>query len=171
MADGLLLRGEFRPGGVEREWCDPDVLRLIRRRSLARLRREIEPVEPTALARFLPAWHGVGSGVVGIDRLAEVIGQLEGLALPASVLERDVLPARVEGYTPQMLDELGASGEVVWVGAGSLGKDDGRIALYRPDRLGLLLPTRATEETEDEAIGTWLHQALRQHLYGGPQLR
>ncbi len=164
MADGVLLRGEFRPGGVEREWCDPEVLRLVRRRSLARLRREIEPVEPTALARFLPAWQGVGAGAAGIDRLAEAIGQLEGVALPASVLERDVLPARVQGYSPQMLDELGAAGEVVWVGAGSLGKDDGRIALYRPDRLALLLPTRVGEDQPGEDAGTWLHEALRQHL-------
>jgi ATP-dependent Lhr-like helicase len=166
MADGTLLRGEFRPGGVEREWCDPDVLRLVRRRSLARLRREIEPVEPAALARFLPAWHGVGSGVVGLDRLAEVVGQLEGLALPASVLERDVLPVRVAGYTPQMLDELGAAGEVLWVGAGSLGRDDGRVALYRPDRLGLLLPTRALDEPDADATVTWLQAALRDHLAG-----
>jgi ATP-dependent Lhr-like helicase len=164
MANGVLLRGEFRPGGVEREWCDPDVLRLVRRRSLARLRREIEPVEPTALARFLPAWHGVDGGSAGIDRLAEVIGQLEGLALPASVLERDVLPARVRGYTPAMLDELGAAGEVVWVGAGSLGKDDGRIALYRPDRLALLLPTRTAADDASEATSTWLHDTLRSHL-------
>ena len=164
MAEGVLLRGEFRPGGVEREWCDPEVLRLIRRRSLARLRREIEPVEPTALARFLPEWHGVGRGIPGSERLAEVIGQLEGLALPASVLERDVLPARVEGYTPQMLDELGAAGEVVWVGSGSLGRDDGRVALYRPDRLALLLPTRAVDAAGAGATDTWLHQALRDRL-------
>ena len=135
-----ILRGEFRPGGVEREWCDPEVLRLLRRRSLARLRREIEPVEPAALARFLPAWHGVGSAAGGVDRLAEVIAQLEGLPLPASVLERDILPARVRGYSPRLLDELGAAGEVAWIGHGSLGRDDGRIALYRPDRLPLLLP-------------------------------
>ncbi|MEJ7752879.1 MAG: hypothetical protein WKF46_08030, partial [Candidatus Limnocylindrales bacterium] len=139
MAAGTLLRGEFRPNGVEREWCDPEVLRLLRRRSLARLRREIEPVEPQALARFLPAWHGVDSGSGGLDRLAEVIAQLEGLPLPASVLERDILPARVRGYAPRLLDELGAAGEVAWVGVGSLGRDDGRIALYRPDRLALLL--------------------------------
>ncbi len=164
MADGVLLRGEFRPGGVEREWCDPDVLRLLRRRSLARLRREIEPVEPTALARYLPAWHGVDAGTGGLDRLAEVIAQLEGLALPASVLERDVLPARVAGYTPQMLDELGAAGEVVWVGAGSLGRDDGRVALYRPDRVGLLLPTRAVDEAASGGLDTWLHDALRAQL-------
>ncbi len=164
MAEGVLLRGEFRPGGVEREWCDPEVLRLLRRRSLARLRREIEPVEPTTLARFLPAWQGVDGGVAGPDRLVEVIAQLEGLALPASVFERDVLPARVRDYQPQLLDELGAAGEVVWVGAGSLGKDDGRIALYRPDRLSLLSSTRSGETTDAEAMTTWLHEALRGQL-------
>jgi ATP-dependent Lhr-like helicase len=163
MAEGVLLRGEFRPGGVEREWCEPDVLRLLRRRSLARLRREIEPVEPTALGRFLPAWHGIGAGLAGLDRLAEVIGQLEGVALPASVLERDVLPARVGGYSPQMLDELGAAGEVIWIGAGSLGRDDGRIALYRPDRVGLLLPNRQDGD-EGETERSWLHEALHGQL-------
>ncbi len=167
MADGSLLRGEFRPGGVEREWCDPEVLRLLRRRSLARLRREIEPVEPVALARFLPAWQGIGGQAGGLDRLAEVIDQLEGLALPASVLERDVLPGRIQGYTPRMLDELGAAGEVIWVGAGSLGRDDGRIALYRPDRLGFLLPPRATDEPSDAATASWLHTALRERLRSG----
>ena len=175
MAGGRLLRGEFRPGGVEREWCDPEVLRLLRRRSLARLRREIEPVAPLALARFLPAWQGVGSGSSGLDRLAEVIALLEGLPLPSSILERDILPARVRDYSPQMLDQLGAAGEVVWVGAGSLGRDDGRIALYRPDRLALLLPGRpaapratpgetAPGETAPGAPTSWLHGALRRHL-------
>jgi ATP-dependent Lhr-like helicase len=167
MAEGVILRGEFRPGGVEREWCDPEVLRLIRRRSLARLRREIEPVEPTTLARFAPAWHGVGSSATGVDRLAEVIAQLEGLALPASTLERDILPARMRDYAPQMLDELGASGEVVWVGMGSLGRDDGKIALYRPDKLALLLPARVAAEDEaeqGEGPVAWLHVALREHL-------
>ena len=86
------------------------------------------------------------------------------MALPASVLERDVLPARVRGYRPAMLDELGAAGEVVWVGAGSLGKDDGRVALYRPDRLALLLPTRANEEDGGGATGSWLHEVLRTQM-------
>jgi ATP-dependent Lhr-like helicase len=165
MAAGALLRGEFRPGGVEREWCDPEVLRMLRRRSLARLRREIEPVEPAALARFLPAWQGVGSGESGLARLADVIAQLEGLALPASVLERDVLPSRVRSYSPQMLDELGAAGEVVWVGAGSLGRDDGRVALYRPDRMALLRPELASGSAAGpSALTSWLHEALREHL-------
>ena len=143
LESGTILRGEFRPGGSEREWCDPDVLRQLRRRSLARLRREVEPVEPAAYARFLAAWQGVsvaGShepparGAIALERLAEVVGQLAGLALPASVLERDILPARVPGYLPRLLDELGALGEVGWIGRGSLGRDDGRIALVRPGR-------------------------------------
>jgi ATP-dependent Lhr-like helicase len=139
-----ILRGEFRPGGAEREWIDPDVLRILRRRSLARLRREVEPVDPSALGRFLPAWHGVAAAtnvqpadlrpVAALERLAQVVDQLAGLPIPASVLERDVLPARVPGYQPRLLDELGSMGEVAWVGRGSLGRDDGRIALYRPGR-------------------------------------
>ena len=137
------MRGEFRPGGAEREWCDPEVLRLLRRRSLARLRREVEPVDPAALGRFLPDWQGVAPagpsrpplrGTAGLERLAEVVDQLAGLPIPASVLERDVLPARIPGYQPRLLDELGALGEVAWVGRGSLGRDDGRIALVRPGR-------------------------------------
>ena len=162
-AEGLLLRGEFRPDGVEREWCEPDVLRMLRRRSLARLRHEIEPVEPAAYARFLPAWQGVGGGATGLERTAEVVAQLEGLALPASVLERDVLPARVRDYVPRLLDELGAAGEVIWVGAGSLGRDDGRVVLYRPDRLALLgadAPANALAPAHE----TWLHRALRDRL-------
>ncbi len=149
LADGTLLRGEFRPGGVEREWCHPDVLALLRRRSLAKLRREIEPVEPAAMARFLPKWHGVGAARGGIDRLAEVIAQLEGVPLPASVLERDVLPARVRSYSPRLLDELGAAGEVIWIGAGALGRDDGRIVLYRPDQLPMLLPPPSAGDAPD----------------------
>ena len=106
LAAGTILRGEFRPGGAEREWCDPDVLRLLRRRSLARLRREVEPVDPAALARFLPDWHGVAAvgsseppfrGSAALERLATVVDQLAGLAIPASVLERDILPARIPG--------------------------------------------------------------------------
>ena len=162
LAAGTLLRGEFRPDGVEREWCHPDVLRLLRRRSLARLRREIEPVDGPALARFLPRWQGVGERRGGIDRLAEVIAQLEGTPLPASALERDILPARVAGYGPRLLDELGAAGEVVWLGLGSLGQDDGRVALYRPDRLPLLLSS-ANAPAADAPAG-WLHDVIRAHL-------
>ncbi len=161
MAAGLLLRGEFRPGGVEREWCDPEVLRLLRRRSLARLRREVEPVDGPTYARFLLGWQGVGAGRGGLERLADVIAQLEGLPLPASVLEREILPARVAGYLPRLLDELGAAGEVCWVGQGTLGRDDGRVALYRPDRLAVLLPEVPPAPPSDDA---WLADALRTAL-------
>jgi ATP-dependent Lhr-like helicase len=156
---GSILSGEFRPGGAEREWCDPDVLRSLRRRSLARLRREVEPVPAVALARFLPAWHGVGSESGTLDRLLEVVAQLEGVFLPWSVYERDVLAARVRGYQPRLLDELCASGELVWLGRGTLGADDGRVALFRRDRLGLLAPV-APEDPPGEPI----HQRIREHL-------
>src|ERR1019366_4665190 len=135
---GGLERGECRPDGVEREWCDVEVLRVLRQRSLAVLRHQVEPTSAEALARFLPAWQGVMApapavGSIGqaggLDRLYEVIGQLQGVPLAASVLERDVFPARVQGYEPRLFDELLAAGEVLWVGAGSLGRDDGRVVL------------------------------------------
>jgi ATP-dependent Lhr-like helicase len=159
-AAGSLLEGAFRPGGASHEFTDPDVLRQLRRRSLARLRREVEPVEPETLARFLPAWQGVGSSAGGLGRLVEVVAQLEGVPMPASVLERDVLSARVAGYTPRLLDELGAAGEVVWIGRGSLGRDDGRVALYRRDRVELLATAGASDDRPSQPI----HEAIREHL-------
>ncbi|HZQ56438.1 MAG TPA: DEAD/DEAH box helicase [Acidimicrobiales bacterium] len=157
-SDGTVVRGEFRPDGSEREWCDGEVLRQLRQRSLAALRREVEPTEQVALARFLPAWQGVASDAGGTDRLYEVIEQLQGLALPASVLERDVLPARVRGYSPRLLDELCAAGEVVWIGAGPLGRDDGRVVLLLPDDAGLLLPGPGERPDGEE------HERLRELL-------
>ncbi len=159
-ASGPLLEGAFRPGGAAHEFTDPDVLRQLRRRSLARLRREVEPVDPEVLARFLPAWHGVGASAGGTGRLVEVVAQLEGVALPASVLERDVLRARVAGYTPRLLDELGSAGEVVWIGRGSLGRDDGRVALYRREHVDLLAATGTSDDAPSEPI----HDAIREHL-------
>ncbi len=158
-AAGSLLEGEFRPGGVEREFTDADVLRALRRRSLARLRREVEPMPAEALARFLPAWQGIGSPAGGPDRLLEAIVQLEGVPIPMTILERDVLRARVRDYSPRLLDELGAAGEVVWIGRGSLGRDDGRVALYRRDRVDLL----ATVGDADRPEGP-LHDRLREHF-------
>ena len=118
-----------RPGGSEREWCDPEVLRRLRRASLAVLRKEIEAADQRALATFLPSWQGVdrhpASGA-GIDRLREVLVPLQGLALPADVWERDVLPRRTGAYSASWLDQLCAGGEVVWVGAGSLGRNSGQ---------------------------------------------
>ena len=160
VAGERLLAGAFRPGGEPSEFTDPDVLRQLRRRSLARLRREVEPVDPEVLARFLPAWQGVRATAGGIGRLVEVVAQLEGVPTPASVLERDVLPARVAGYTPRLLDELGAAGEVVWIGRGALGRDDGRVALYRRDRVDVL----AAVGMPDDRPTSQVHDAIRHHL-------
>ncbi len=136
---GRLIRGAFGPDGVE--WCEAEVLRRLKRRTLARLRGEIEPVDAAALGRFLPVWHGVGGGSRGgMARLLDALGQLEGCPLPVSDLEDRILPSRVPGYTPALLDELGASGELVWVGRGSLGPKDGRVMLLRRDAVGLLAP-------------------------------
>jgi ATP-dependent Lhr-like helicase len=153
-----VIAGEFRPAIRGREHCHPEVLRMLRRRSLAALRREVESVPPEALARFLPAWHGVGVRAGGVDRLLEVVFQLQGAALPASVIERDIIASRVAGYNPRLLDELVSMGEVVWVGRGSLGSTDGRVALYLRGDAPRLLPEPADAPDGD------LHTRLRDHL-------
>ncbi len=139
-ARGRLVEGAFRPGGTGREWCDVEVLAIIRRRSLARARHAVEPVEPQVLGRFLTHWHGIARPRTGLDALLDVVERLQGCALPASVLETEVLPARVKRYAVGDLDTLVAAGEVVWVGIEPLGDRDGRIALYLTDRLTSLLP-------------------------------
>ena len=156
---GEVIAGEFRQSVHGREHCHPEVLRIIRRRSLAALRREVESVPPLALARFLPEWHGIGSRGSGMDRVLEVVFQLQGLALPASVIERDVIAGRISGYNPRVLDELVSMGEIVWVGRGSLGAADGRVALYLRGDAPRLVPEPAT----DRATGD-LHERLRGHL-------
>ena len=140
-ARARLVEGHFRPGGAA-EWCDAEVMRILRRRTLARLRSEVAPVEATTLARFLPSWHGVGSPRRGTARLREVIEQLEGAYLPFSDLEGAILPARVQDFASSMLDELGALGELVWIGGGALGGEDGRVALFRRDHVRLLFEAR-----------------------------
>jgi ATP-dependent Lhr-like helicase len=138
-----VVHGEFRPGGSGREWLDAEVLRRLRRRSLAALRKEVEPVPQQALARFLAAWQGVGPAgprSADPDALFRVVEQLQGAAVPASAVERQVLAARLPGYHPGLLDQLCASGEVVWAGAGALGSDDGWVSLYLAEGLSLLLP-------------------------------
>ena len=157
---GRVVRGEFRPEGTTREWCDVEVLRVLRQRSLAALRREVEPTDAETLARFLPAWHGVGSDATGIERCFEVVTQLQGVPVPASVLERDVLSVRIAEYSPRLLDELVAAGEVMWVGAGPLGREDGKVVLLRRDRASLLAGRIASGErpVSDE------HDRLRQVL-------
>jgi len=157
-ARGEVVAGEFRKATQGREYCHPEVLRVLRRRSLAALRREVESVAPDALARFLPAWHGVGARAGGVDRLLEVVFQLQGLALPASVIERDVIAARVHDYTPRLLDELVSMGEVVWVGRGSLGTSDGRVALYMRGDAPRLAPPPVEPPRSD------LHDRIRAHL-------
>ncbi|MCU0670811.1 MAG: DEAD/DEAH box helicase, partial [Myxococcota bacterium] len=158
-ARGRLLSGDFLPGGRTREWCDAEVLRRIRRRTLARLRGEVAPVEARVLARFLPTWQGVGSDAGGARRLDEAIAQLEGIPLPFSDLERAILPARVRDFDPRLLDERGAMGQLVWLGCGALGERDGRIALYRRERAGLLIGTPARPDD----LGP-IHRAMLEHL-------
>jgi len=151
---GRVVQGEFRPGGAAREWIDAEVLRRLRTRSLAALRREVEPVPQDALARFVAAWQGLGpSGTrrSGLDEVFRTIEQLQGAPVPASALERQVLPARLPGFEPRLLDELTASGEVVWSGAGALGHDDGWVVLATADRAGLLLPPPMPGELSQEA--------------------
>ena len=137
---GRVLEGDFLRGGRAREWCDAGVLRSIKRRSLAKLRREVEPVEPAALGRFLLEWQGVARPRAGLDALLSVVEQLQGAPIPASVLEREVLPARLERYRTADLDTLCAAGEVTWRGIDPLGPSDGRLALYLTDRAALLAP-------------------------------
>jgi ATP-dependent Lhr-like helicase len=138
-ARGRLVEGAFRPGGTAREWCEVEVLAAIRRRSLARARHAVEPVEPQVLGRFLTHWHGIARPRAGLDALLDVVERLQGCALPASVLETEVLPARVKRYAVGDLDTLVAAGEVLWVGVEPLGGRDGRIALYLTDHLTQLL--------------------------------
>ncbi|WP_371655065.1 MULTISPECIES: ATP-dependent helicase [unclassified Streptomyces] len=140
-ASGRVVQGEFHPAGLGQEWCDATVLRRLRRRSLAALRQELEPVPPAALATFLPQWQHLGSNSLrGIDGLARAVEQLQGAAVPASALEKLVLPSRVSDYGPGLLDELTTTGEVLWAGAGALPGKDGWISLFLADAAPLLLP-------------------------------
>jgi ATP-dependent Lhr-like helicase len=137
---GRVVEGGFRPGGVHREWCEVEVLRTIRRKSLARLRKEVEPVEQRVLARLLTRWQGVVQPRRGLDALLDVIENLQGAPLPASVLEREILPARLSGYRSADLDTLIAAGEVTWVGFDAIGERDGRVGLYLAEKLETLWP-------------------------------
>jgi ATP-dependent Lhr-like helicase len=181
-ADGRVAEGEFLPGGRGTEWCETGMLRLLRRRCLAKLRREAEPVPPQVLARFLPAWQNTaraagpsrarGTGArpdrparpATADAVYDVIEQLAGAAIPASALETLVLPARVPGYSPALLDELTAAGEIVWSGAGGLPGGDGWLVLAPADAAPLLLAEPA------EITMTPLHDAVLAALDGGGAL-
>jgi ATP-dependent Lhr-like helicase len=164
-APGRVVHGEFRPGGTGLEWCDAEVLRSLRRRTLAKLRKEVEPVPPDALARFLPQWQGISSGSSrGLDALVRAVEQLQGASVPASALETLVLPLRVAGYVPAMLDELTASGEVLWAGVGPLPGQDGWVSLQLAEHADLLLAPVG------ELSSTPVHDAVLDALEGGQAL-
>jgi len=135
---------------MHREYSDPEVLRNIRRRSLAKLRKEIEPVDPPILARFLGHWHNLKKPRAGLDALLDAIEKLQGAAIPASILETEVLRSRVANYQPSDLDSLLAAGEVIWCGIEPIGERDGRVALYLTDHLARLWepPTVTLDERE-----------------------
>lgn len=161
-AQGRVLDGEFRPAGTGSEWCDSEVLRRLRRRSLARLRQEVEPVEPAALGRFLSAWqHVTGRGLRDVDGVLTAIDQLAGAPVPASALEPLVVAARVRGYETSFLDELTTSGEVIWAGQGGLPGSDGWVSLHLADQAHLTLPPPAPFDAGE------LPEALLEALSGG----
>jgi ATP-dependent Lhr-like helicase len=168
-SEGAMVRGELLPGGTEREWCDSEVLRRVRRASLARLRKEVEAADTTQLARFLPSWQNVDAfrpAGAGPDRLREALVPLQGVALTPKVWEQDVLPRRLGTYSQSWLDELCTSGELVWVGAGALGRSDGRVALYFREDVRLAGPPPANAKL-DAATGE-VHEAIRERLAAGP---
>jgi len=168
-AAGDVVRGELRPGGTAREWCDAEVLRRLRRASLAVLREEIEPADQRAFAAFLPGWQGVDrhpAAGAGVERLREALVPLQGLALPVEVWERDVLPRRTGAYSSTWLDGLCAGGEVVWIGAGALGRNGGRVALYFREDAAAIGPPALPRGFEPPAEAE--HEALRARLAQAP---
>ncbi|MBM3666313.1 MAG: DEAD/DEAH box helicase [Actinobacteria bacterium] len=168
-ASGELVRGELLPGGTEREWCDADVLRRVRRASLARLREEVEAADRSELARFLPSWQNVDAhrpSGAGPDRLREALVPLQGVTLTPKTWERDVLPRRLGSYSPAWLDELCTSGELVWIGAGALGRSDGKVALYYREDVHLAGPPPSNAKL-DPPEGP-LHDRIRERLAEGP---
>lgn len=160
---GRLIEGEFRPEGTQREWCDADVLRTLRRRSLAKLRKEVEPVDPPVLARLITSWQGVVRKRRGLDALLEALEALQGYPLAASTFESEVLAARIEDYRPSDLDTLSAAGEIVWTGVEPLGEKDGRISIYLTDHLPLLRPNaNTTAEVDPETLEGRIVKHLRE---------
>ena len=180
--EGRVFEGGFRPGGLHREWCDAEILRQIRRKSLARLRREVEPVEQRTLARFLAHWQGLlaprRTGPAHLDALLDAIENLQGAPLPASLLETSILPARIADYTSAGLDTLIAAGEVAWAGVEPIGERDGRIALFLADKLPLLAQprplTQPLSEREEkllsvlESTGASFFDPMHQAIGGYP---
>jgi ATP-dependent Lhr-like helicase len=166
---GELVRGELLPGGTEREWCDPEVLRRVRRASLAHLRREVEAADQRELARFLASWQNVDAhrpAGAGPDRLREALVPLQGVALTPKVWERDVLPRRLGAYSAAWMDELCTGGELVWIGAGALGRSDGRVALYFREDVRLAGPPPGNQRLDSPAGEA--HEAIRELLARHP---
>jgi ATP-dependent helicase Lhr and Lhr-like helicase len=160
---GRVAEGGFRPGSVHREWIDVEVLRSVRRKSLARLRKEIEPVEQRTLARLFTRWQGVVQPRRGLDALLDTIETLQGAPLPASLLESEILPARIAGYKPADLDTLIAAGEVVWAGFEPLGERDGRVGLYLAEKMPLLwMP--GTGNSKQETANSEIEQKIVRYL-------
>ncbi|TPG19518.1 ATP-dependent helicase [Pedococcus bigeumensis] len=160
VSTGRVVEGELLPtengGGLHGlDYCDAEVLRLLRRRSLAALRAEVEPVPAVELARFLPQWQSVGGGLRGREGLVRAVEQLAGAVLPASAVESLVLPTRIVDYSPALLDDLTSSGEVLWRGHGSLPGDDGWVSLHLADTAHLTLAPpsdRAPSEGEQAIV-------------------
>jgi ATP-dependent helicase Lhr and Lhr-like helicase len=148
--ENRIIEGGFRPGGLHREWVDAEILRIIRRKSLAKLRKEVEPVEQQTLARFLTHWQGLLNPRRGMDALLDVIEQLQGAPIPASLVESAILPARIANYQPGDLDTLIAAGEIAWTGVEPLGERDGRVALYLADKMPLLAIPRPNPQPMTE---------------------
>ena len=167
-ASSRLLEGEFRPGGTGREWCDPDVLQSVRRRSLARLRKEVEPVEPAVFGRLLTSWQGVSRPRLGLDALLDAIENLQGAPLPASIFESEILSARVLGYNAADLDALTAAGEVTWCGLEPLGDRDGRLALFLTDSLPRLWRRQAPTELSSRERAILTHLESEGASFFGP---
>jgi ATP-dependent Lhr-like helicase len=175
VTDGKLLEGAFRPGGTQREYVHAEVLRTIRQRSLAKLRKEVEPVESQVLGRFATHWHGVVRPRAGLDAVLDAVEKLQGIALPASVLERELLRARSLAYRADDLDTLAAAGEVIWCGVEPLGEHDGRVALYLTEQFPLLWtpPEVSLDERENRIVtlleerGASFFSAIHAELGGG----
>ncbi len=167
LLDGRIVEGGFRPGGTHREWCDAEVLRLIRKKSLARLRKEVEPIEQRMFARLQTHWQGVLQPRRGLDALLDAIENLQGAPLPASLLESSILPARIANYSPENLDTLISAGEVVWCGIEPLGERDGRVALYLSDKLATLLPPQPIDLAPNYPTSEREQSLLKELARGG----
>ncbi len=172
---GRLTSGYFLPtaagSGDDLEWCDSEVLRRLRMRSLAAIRGSVEPVSPEAYARFLPDWQHLGRPLEGVDGVLTVIEQFAGVPIPASAWESLVLPSRVRDYSPAMLDELTSAGEVIWSGHGTLPGRDGWVSLHPADLAPFTLPEPEAEIAVDSLEARILQSLQIGGAYFAAQLK